>query len=56
MDEDATTACCIDAEPDDGYVCEKCGGGVIFCSDCHTILDPCPCGHCPEGATFHESE
>lgn len=41
---------------EDSYVCEKCRADVAICSDCHTIISGCECGHCEEGKVFYEAE
>jgi hypothetical protein len=49
-----------DCAPEDqhplGYICEDCGEDVEVCRECSLIIAPCPCGHCPVGAMFRETE
>lgn len=46
---------CDEQKPDNCYVCEECNQDIVICGECSKIIDGCECGHCPEGATFHES-
>jgi len=47
---------CDEELDDTQYVCEKCSEPVVVCSACMVIVTGCPCGHCPIGNTFVESE
>lgn len=41
--------------PDRSYVCEQCHDDVVLCGECHLIVSPCGCGHCPAHVGFVES-
>jgi len=47
--------CCEGKEFDrDNFECYECHDPVAVCTDCKNIVAGCRCGHCVEGATFHE--
>jgi hypothetical protein len=50
-----TCECCGSKDLDRAtFRCSACNDSIAVCNDCKSIVGSCSCGHCVDGATFHE--